>query len=59
MSVLFILLSLITGYRSCYCFFQAYLEGFAWLGTNFWIVQAVVFGSIVWILLLALISQTV
>jgi ABC-2 type transport system permease protein len=60
MSVLFILLSLITWVPQLLLFFfQAYLEGFAWLKDNLWMASAIVFGSIVWILLLALISQAV
>jgi ABC-2 type transport system permease protein len=60
MSVLFILLSLITWIPQLLLFFfQAYLEGFAWFKDNLWLASAIVFGSVVWILLLALISQAV
>jgi ABC-2 type transport system permease protein len=60
MSVLMILLSLITWVPQLLLFLlQAYLEGFSWFTSNLWIATAVVFGSIVWILLLALISQAI
>jgi ABC-2 type transport system permease protein len=60
MSVLFILLSLMTWIPQLLLFlFQAYLEGFSWFTSNLWIASAIVFGSIVWILLLALISQAI
>lgn len=60
MSVLLILLSGITWVPQLLMFlFQAYLEGFAWLKTNLWMASAIFIGSFVWILLLALISQTI
>lgn len=60
MSVLLILLSGITWVPQLLMFlFQAYLEGFAWLKTNLWLASAIFIGSFVWILLLALISQTI
>jgi ABC-2 type transport system permease protein len=60
MSVLLILLSLITWIPQLLLFlFQAYLEGFTWFRTNLWLASAILIGSVVWILLLALISQTV
>ena len=39
--------------------FQSYLEGFTWFRANLWIASAIVIGSVVWILLLALLSQTI
>ncbi|HSB27469.1 MAG TPA: ABC transporter permease subunit [Pyrinomonadaceae bacterium] len=60
MSVLLILLSLITWIPQLLLFlFQSYLEGFVWFRANLWLVSAIFIGSAVWILLLALISQTV
>ena len=60
MSVLIILLSWITWVPQLLLFlFQSYLEGFAWFRANLWIASAIVIGSLVWILLLALLSQTV
>jgi ABC-2 type transport system permease protein len=60
MSVLLILLSWITWVPQLLMFlFQSYLEGFAWFRSNLWIASAIVIGGIVWILLLALLSQTV
>jgi len=60
MSVLLILLSMITWIPQLLLFlFQAYLEGFTWFTQNLWIASAIVIGSIVWILLLALISQAI
>src|ERR1044071_2347068 len=60
MSVLLILLSLITWIPQLLLFFlQSYLEGFAWFKANLWMAYAILIGSIVWILLLALLSQTV
>jgi ABC-2 type transport system permease protein len=59
MSVLLILLSGITWVPQLLMFlFQSYLEGFAWFRSNLWIASAIVIAGIVWILLLALISQT-
>src|SRR5215212_9957425 len=59
MSVLLILLSWITWVPQLLMFlFQSYLEGFAWFRSNLWIASAIVIGGVVWILLLALLSQT-
>ena len=59
MSVLLILLSGITWVPQLLMFlFQAYLEGFAWFKSNLWIASAIIIAGIVWVLLLALISQT-
>ena len=60
MSVLLILLSLITWIPQLVLFlFQSYLEGFAWFKDNASIAFAIVISSIVWILLLALLSQAI
>src|ERR1043165_6324517 len=60
MSVLLILLSWITWVPQLLMFlFQSYLEGFAWLRSNLWIASAIISGGLVWILLLALLSQTI
>jgi len=59
MSVLLILLSAITWIPQLLLFLlQSYLEGFSWFKTNLWMVSAIFIGSAVWILLLALLSQT-
>ena len=60
MSVLLILLSWITWVPQLLMFlFQSYLQGFEWFRSNLWIASAIVIGGLVWILLLALLSQTV
>jgi len=60
MSVLLILLSWITWVPQLLLFlFQSYLEGFAWFRSNLLMVSAILISGIVWILLLALLSQTV
>ena len=60
MSVLLILLSWITWVPQLLMFlFQSYLEGFAWFRSNLSMVAAILISGIVWILLLALLSQTV
>ena len=60
MSVILILLSAITWVPQLLLFFfQSYLEGFAWFRANLWIAYAIFIGSSVWILLLALLSQTI
>src|SRR2546423_4661414 len=60
MSVILILLSGITWIPQLLLFlFQSYLEGFTWFRANIWIASAIVIGSVVWILLLALLSQTI
>lgn len=60
MSVLLILLSAITWVPQLLLFaFQSYLEGASWFIDNLWIASAIFIGSVVWILLLALLSQVV
>ena len=59
MSVLLILLSLVTWVPQSLMFlFQSYLEGFEWFRSNLWIGAAIVISGLVWILVLALLSQT-
>lgn len=60
MSVLFILLSLITWIPGLLLFcFQAYLEGAGWFASNLRIAGAILIGSWVWIILLALLSLAI
>lgn len=60
MSVLLILLSFMTWVPQIVLFlFQSYLEGWSWFISNLWIGGAILLGSIVWILLLALLSQAI
>jgi len=60
MSVLLILLSAITWIPQLLLFlFQSYLEGAGWFVSNLWIASAIFIGSVVWILLLALLSQAI
>jgi ABC-2 type transport system permease protein len=60
LSVLFILLSLVMWVPGLLLFFfQAYLEGVGWLWSNFWIAGAILFGSLVWIVLLGLLALAV
>ena len=60
MSVILILLSLITWVPQLLLFLlTSYLEGFGWFRQNLWIASAIIIASVVWILLLALLSQTV
>ena len=60
MSVILILLSAITWVPQLLLFlFQSYLEGFAWFRANLWIASAIIIAGLVWILLLALLSQTI
>jgi len=60
MSVLLILLSWITWVPQLLMFlFQSYLEGFAWFRANLWMASSIVIAGVVWVLLLALLSQTV
>ena len=60
MSVLVILLSLMTWIPQIVLFlFQSYLEGWSWFVSHLWIGGAILLGSIVWILLLALMSQAI
>ena len=59
MSVLLILLSLVTWVPQLLLFFfQSYLEGFAWFQANLWIASAIIMASLFWILMLALLTQT-
>jgi ABC-type transport system involved in multi-copper enzyme maturation permease subunit len=60
MSVLLILLSAITwGPQLLLFLFQSYLGGFQWFVDNLWIASAIFIGSVVWILLLALLTQAI
>jgi ABC-type transport system involved in multi-copper enzyme maturation permease subunit len=60
MSVLLILLSAMTWMPQLILFcFQAYLEGAGWFVGNLWIASAIFIGSVVWILVLALLSQVI
>lgn len=60
MSVLLILLSAITWVPQLLLFaFQAYLEGARWFIDNLSLAAAILIGSVVWILLLALLSQAI
>jgi ABC-2 type transport system permease protein len=60
MSVLLILLSAITWVPQLLLFlFQSYLEGASWFVENLHLANAIVVSSVVWILLLALLSQAV
>jgi ABC-2 type transport system permease protein len=60
MSVLAILLSLVTWVPGLILFFfQAYLEGVGWLWSNFWIAGAIFVGSMVWIVLLAIVALAI
>jgi len=60
MSVLMIMLSLITWIPQLLLFlFQSYLEGFTWFTANLRIAAAIFISNAVWILLLALITQSV
>ena len=60
MSVILILLSAITWVPQLLLFlFQSYLEGFAWFRANLWIGYAIIICSLVWIVLLALLTQTI
>jgi ABC-2 type transport system permease protein len=60
MSVLLILLSLMTWVPQLLLFlFQSYLQGWSWFASNLWLANAIFFSSIVWILLLALLSQAI
>ncbi|MGI8733818.1 MAG: hypothetical protein ACR2LM_11030 [Pyrinomonadaceae bacterium] len=60
MSVVLILLSTITWVPQLILFlFQSYLEGGSWFINNLWIASAIVIASLVWILLLALLSQAI
>jgi ABC-2 type transport system permease protein len=60
MSIVIILLSAITWLPGLLLFlFQSYLEGWSWFSENIWIASAIFLGSLVWILLLALMSQAI
>jgi ABC-type transport system involved in multi-copper enzyme maturation permease subunit len=60
MSIVIILLSAITWAPGLLLFlFQSYLEGWSWFAENYWMASAIFLGSLVWILLLALMSQTI
>ncbi len=60
MAVVLFLLSVITWVPQLLLFlFQSYLEGAKWFVDNLWIAAAIFVGSIVWILLLALLSQAI
>jgi ABC-2 type transport system permease protein len=60
MSVLLILLSLVTWIPQLLLFFfQSYLEGLAWFKANAWIATSIVIASLFWIMLLALLTQTI
>lgn len=60
MSVLLILLSLVTWIPQLLLFFfQSYLEGFAWFRENLWIASSIVIASLFWIVMLALLTQTI
>jgi ABC-2 type transport system permease protein len=60
MSIIIILLSTITWVPGLILFLlQSYLEGWSWFVDNIWIASAIFIGSLVWILLLALLSQAI
>jgi len=60
MSIVVILLSAITWVPGLLLFLlQAYLEGWQWFSENIWIASAIFLGSLVWIVLLALMSQAI
>jgi ABC-2 type transport system permease protein len=60
MSVVLILLSAITWIPGLILFlFQSYLEGFSWFADNFWLANGIFLGSLAWILVLTLLSQTI
>ena len=60
MSVLLILLSAVTWAPQLLLFLlQSYLEGASWFVNNLSIASAIFIGSVVWILLLALLSQAI
>lgn len=60
MSVLLILLSFVTWIPQLLLFaFQSYLEGFTWFRENLWIASSIFICSVVWILLLSLLSQAI
>ncbi len=60
MAVVMFLLSLVTWIPGLLIFFfQASLAGLAWLWANLWMIQAIFSSSMVWIILLALLSLAV
>jgi len=60
MSIVVILLSAITWVPGLILFLlQSYLEGWSWFGDNIWMASAIFLGSLVWIVLLALMSQAI
>src|SRR5947208_15256730 len=60
MSIVIILLSTITWAPGLILFLlRSYLEGWAWCADNVWIASAIFLGSLVWILLLALMTQAI
>jgi ABC-2 type transport system permease protein len=60
MSIVIILLSTITWVPGLILFLlQAYLEGWSWFSANIPIASAIFLGSLVWVLVLALLTQTI
>jgi ABC-type transport system involved in multi-copper enzyme maturation permease subunit len=60
MSVIIILLSAITWVPGILLFvFQSFLEGWTWMARNINIAVAILVGSLVWVLVLALLSQAI
>jgi hypothetical protein len=60
MSVVMLLMSAITWIPGLLLFvFQAVLEGGGWLLSNLWMAGSIFIGSLVWIVLLALLSQAI
>jgi ABC-2 type transport system permease protein len=60
MSIIIILLSMISWAPGLLLFLlQSYLEGSSWFSENLWLASAIFLGSLVWILLLALMTQTI
>lgn len=60
MNVIVILLSLVTWVPGLLLFLlQAYLEGAGWLGNNLRLAGAIFLGSVVWIIVLAIVSLSV
>src|SRR6266446_1686166 len=60
MSIVIILLSTITWVPGLVLFLlQSYLEGWSWFSANSWIASAIFLGSLVWIVLLALLTQAI
>jgi ABC-2 type transport system permease protein len=60
MSIVIILLSLITWVPILLLFlFESYLEGWQWFSENLWMASAIFLGCLVWILLLALLTQAI